>query len=89
MSVLTTDNYSLGWVFIFHFTKFSISRYLVLFGKPRKIFLLTPFHFINVFGIFPFLLSQPWILRIFQKKDIFTRLRLANTCCSTYTNGSK
>jgi len=52
------------------------------------IFLLTPFHFLNVFGIFPFLLSQPWILRLFQKKDIFTRLRLANTCCSTYTNGS-
>jgi len=51
------------------------------------ILLLTPLHFVNVFGLFPFIFSQPRFLQHIGKKDIFSRLRMANTCCSTYTNG--
>lgn len=50
--------------------------------------LLAPIHFINVFGLFPYILNKPYILKLFKNKDIFSRLRLANSCCSTYTNGS-
>jgi len=52
------------------------------------ILILTPLHFLNVFGLFPFLLSQPLVVNLFRDKNIFTRLRISNTCCSTYANGT-
>jgi len=49
---------------------------------------LVPFHVFCVFGLFPFLLSQKKIAQHLVKDDIFTRLKMANSLTSTYTNGS-
>jgi len=49
---------------------------------------LVPFHVFCVFGLFPFLLSQKKIVQLLTKDDIFTRLKMANSLTSTYTNGS-
>lgn len=49
---------------------------------------LVPFHVFCVFGLFPFLLSQKKIAQHLVKNDIFTRLKMANSLTSTYTNGS-
>ena len=48
---------------------------------------LVPFHVFCVFGLFPFLLSQKKIAQLLIKDDIFTRLKMANSLTSTYTNG--
>lgn len=47
---------------------------------------LIPFHFCAVFVLFPSILSHAAIVKKLKHKDFFSRLRMANTCCSTYSN---
>jgi len=49
---------------------------------------LVPFHIFCVFGLFPFIISQKKFAQQLIKDDIFTRLKMANSLTSTYTNGS-
>ncbi|CAG5100384.1 Oidioi.mRNA.OKI2018_I69.XSR.g16976.t1.cds [Oikopleura dioica] len=47
---------------------------------------LIPIHFCAVFVLFPSILSHASIVPLLKDKDFFSRLRMANTCCSTYVN---